>query len=261
MKLWDHTFPSAPVMTFDLGTAVGDICWAPYSSTVFAAVTDEGKVGMGDGGEETQRGCRGCRPGQPACVARTLPLLPPQVDVYDLHANKHEQLCEQKIVKKAKCTHVCFNARCGASSSPPQPRLSCPPACLQGARAAGRRLAGRRHVAQALAQPAPHHTHPRGQLPQGKPPPPPPARCRSLQRATPSLSPLPPSQGDSSAPSAPSREEVEIRKMDRLLALSDAKITIVTPIPGQEKKKGGAAAAASSAEDGAAEVAAAAADT
>ena len=75
VRLWDETFPTA-VMTFDLGTAVGDIAWAPYSSTVFAAVTDEGKV-----------------------------------NVYDLHANKHEQLCEQKIVKKAKCTHVSFSAR------------------------------------------------------------------------------------------------------------------------------------------------------
>jgi len=62
------------------------------------------------------------------------------------------------------------------------------------------------------------------------------------------------------APRCRAREEVEIRKMDRLLALSDAKITIVTPIPGQEKKKGGAAAAAAGAEDGAAEAAAHAAD-
>jgi hypothetical protein len=35
----------------------------------------------------------------------------------------------------------------------------------------------------------------------------------------------------------PSREEIEIRKMDRLLALSDAKINIVTPIPGDERTK------------------------
>jgi len=31
--------PLQPVMNFDLGEAVGDIAWAPYSSTVFAAVT------------------------------------------------------------------------------------------------------------------------------------------------------------------------------------------------------------------------------
>ncbi len=32
-----------------------------------------------------------------------------QVHVYDLHANKHEQLCEQKVVKRARLTHVEFN--------------------------------------------------------------------------------------------------------------------------------------------------------
>jgi len=33
-----------PMFTFDLGSAVGDVAWAPYSSTVFAAVTADGKV-------------------------------------------------------------------------------------------------------------------------------------------------------------------------------------------------------------------------
>ena len=33
-----------PVFTFDLGSAVGDVAWAPYSSTVFAAVTADGKA-------------------------------------------------------------------------------------------------------------------------------------------------------------------------------------------------------------------------
>ena len=35
---------SEPVFTFDLNSAVGDVAWAPYSSTVFAAVTTDGKV-------------------------------------------------------------------------------------------------------------------------------------------------------------------------------------------------------------------------
>jgi dynein intermediate chain 1 len=61
VKLWDHTHPTA-IMSFDLGTPVGDIAWAPFSSTVFSAVTDEGKV----------------------CV-------------WDLYVNKHEQMCEQKV--------------------------------------------------------------------------------------------------------------------------------------------------------------------
>ena len=63
-------------MSFDLGNAVGDVCWSPYSSTVFAAVTSDGKV-----------------------------------HVFDLAQNKHEPLCEQKVVKRAKLTHACFNKR------------------------------------------------------------------------------------------------------------------------------------------------------
>ena len=33
-----------PMFTFDLSSSVGDVAWAPYSSTVFAAVTADGKV-------------------------------------------------------------------------------------------------------------------------------------------------------------------------------------------------------------------------
>lgn len=73
VKIWDHNLPY-PVMSFDLGNAVGDVFWAPYSATVFAAVTNDGKV-----------------------------------HVFDLAENKHEPLCEQKVVKKSKLTHVCFN--------------------------------------------------------------------------------------------------------------------------------------------------------
>lgn len=43
VKLWDHNDPK-PIITFDLNGSVGDVAWAPYSSTVFAAVTAEGKV-------------------------------------------------------------------------------------------------------------------------------------------------------------------------------------------------------------------------
>ena len=32
------------MFTFDLSSSVGDVAWAPYSSTVFAAVTADGKV-------------------------------------------------------------------------------------------------------------------------------------------------------------------------------------------------------------------------
>jgi len=75
VKLWDHNH-NQPIMSFDLGNAVGDVCWSPYSSTVFAAVTSDGKV-----------------------------------HVFDLAENKHEPLCEQKVVKRAKLTHVCFNEK------------------------------------------------------------------------------------------------------------------------------------------------------
>ncbi|CCI39960.1 unnamed protein product [Albugo candida] len=73
VKLWDHCVPS-PIMSFDLGNAVGDVSWAPYSSTVFAAVTSDGKA-----------------------------------HIFDLIENKNEPLCEQKVVKRAKLTKVAFN--------------------------------------------------------------------------------------------------------------------------------------------------------
>lgn len=75
VKLWDHNSKEA-LMSFDLGNSVGDVAWAPFSSTIFAAVTADGKVHM-----------------------------------YDLNVNKHEPLCEQKVVRKAKLTHVVFNPK------------------------------------------------------------------------------------------------------------------------------------------------------
>lgn len=45
-------------------------------------------------------------------------------------------------------------------------------------------------------------------------------------------------------PPPPSREEVEIRKLDAFLALTDARIQLVTPIPGQQAGGPGAAAGA-----------------
>ena len=55
---------------------VGDVAWAPYSSTVFGAVTVDGKV-----------------------------------HVYDLSMNKYKAACVQAIVprKKAKLNHISFN--------------------------------------------------------------------------------------------------------------------------------------------------------
>ncbi|KAG5500671.1 hypothetical protein JIQ42_04690 [Leishmania sp. Namibia] len=73
VKLWMKGSPS-PLTVFDLGDAVGDVAWAPYSSTVFAAVTAGGKV----------------------CV-------------FDVAQNKTEPLCAQTVVKKAKLTHIVFS--------------------------------------------------------------------------------------------------------------------------------------------------------
>jgi len=63
-------------MTFDLGSSVGDVCWSPYSSTVFAAVTNDGKV-----------------------------------HVFDLAQNKSDPLCSQKLVKRSRLTKISFNRR------------------------------------------------------------------------------------------------------------------------------------------------------
>ncbi|KAM8914224.1 dynein, axonemal, intermediate chain 1, paralog 2 isoform 3-T3 [Spinachia spinachia] len=41
IKIWDHTI-NTPMFTFDLKVPVGDVAWAPYSSTIFAAVTTDG---------------------------------------------------------------------------------------------------------------------------------------------------------------------------------------------------------------------------
>ena len=79
VKLWDHT-RNSPLMSFDLNNQVGDVAWTPWSSTSFAACTADGKV-----------------------------------HVFDLHENKNEAMCEQKVVRKAKLTKLAFNIA-GAST-------------------------------------------------------------------------------------------------------------------------------------------------
>ncbi|NWV21018.1 DNAI1 protein, partial [Origma solitaria] len=75
VKIWDHTIKT-PMFVYDLGTAVADVAWAPYSSTVFAAVTIDSMA-----------------------------------YVFDLNVNKLEPLCTQLVVtrKKNKTTHLQFN--------------------------------------------------------------------------------------------------------------------------------------------------------
>ena len=60
VRLWDGN-RTQPVMTFDLDSPVGDVAWAPYSATVFAAVTDDGKVRLGSA---LCCSCSGIRQGQ-----------------------------------------------------------------------------------------------------------------------------------------------------------------------------------------------------
>lgn len=61
---------------FDLGVAIGDVQWAPYSSTVLACVSNDGKV-----------------------------------TVFDLNVNKYRPICSQSIVskRKNKLTRLAFN--------------------------------------------------------------------------------------------------------------------------------------------------------
>lgn len=73
IKMWDKNI-SRPIKAFDLGCAIGDIEWAPYSSTVFAAVTSAGSL-----------------------------------YVWDLNQEKHTHLCEHPAMKKAKALHITFN--------------------------------------------------------------------------------------------------------------------------------------------------------
>ncbi|XP_061900038.1 dynein axonemal intermediate chain 1-like [Entelurus aequoreus] len=75
VKIWDHDY-NTPMFTFELNASVGDVVWAPNSSTVFAAVTTEGLV-----------------------------------HVFDLAINKYQAICQQPVVpkKKTKLTHIAFN--------------------------------------------------------------------------------------------------------------------------------------------------------
>ena len=61
---------------FDLDSQVGDIAWAPYSSTIFAAVTYNGKV-----------------------------------HVFDLKVDKYHAICSQQIISKraGRLNHISFN--------------------------------------------------------------------------------------------------------------------------------------------------------
>lgn len=67
-----------PIVTFDLDNELGDIAWAPYSSTCFAAVTST----------SNQEG---------------------KLYIYDLNQDKHKELSCMPTTKKSKALHVAFN--------------------------------------------------------------------------------------------------------------------------------------------------------
>ncbi|XP_055698577.1 dynein intermediate chain 2, ciliary isoform X1 [Phlebotomus papatasi] len=77
IKVWED-MRGEPLFIFDLAASVGDVKWAPYSSTVFAAVTTEGKV-----------------------------------FVFDLNVNKYKPICIQAVVsrKRNKLTRLAFNQK------------------------------------------------------------------------------------------------------------------------------------------------------
>mmetsp|Transcript_87377 Transcript_87377/g.154944 ORF Transcript_87377/g.154944 Transcript_87377/m.154944 type:complete len:674 (-) Transcript_87377:229-2250(-) len=81
VKLWDHT-NRYPILSFDLAQAIGDVAWAPYASTTFAAITSDGPGASTSG----------------------------VVHIYDLSINRNDHICEQKVVKRAKLTHVAFSS-------------------------------------------------------------------------------------------------------------------------------------------------------
>ncbi|ROT72844.1 Dynein intermediate chain 1, axonemal [Penaeus vannamei] len=72
VKVWQHDFVS-PLIQLDLGGAVAGVTWTPHSSSVFVAVTDEGRV-----------------------------------HVYDLHVRICHPLCVQGVVQKKRGVVTCI---------------------------------------------------------------------------------------------------------------------------------------------------------
>ncbi|CRL01177.1 CLUMA_CG014224, isoform A [Clunio marinus] len=105
VKIWED-MRSEPLFSFDLGASVGDAKWAPYSSTVFCAVTANGRI-----------------------------------HVFDLDVNKFKAICSQLAEPRSrnKLTRITFNNKLpfilvgdekGASISlklSPNLRLPCKP--------------------------------------------------------------------------------------------------------------------------------------
>lgn len=74
IQLWDTEITDKAVLTFDMGSNVGDVSWAPFSSTIFAAVT-----------------------------------LDRQVHVFDVSENAAKALHSQKVSRKGHLNRIDFN--------------------------------------------------------------------------------------------------------------------------------------------------------
>lgn len=75
VKVWSVAHKEAPLCSFDINYAVGDVDWSPVSCTVFAAVNANGEI-----------------------------------YIFDLYANRSKQVTLQRIVSgKGKLTRVAFN--------------------------------------------------------------------------------------------------------------------------------------------------------
>lgn len=63
-----------PLEEFEFGNSVADVTWSPYSSTVFAAITIDGKL-----------------------------------FIYDLNVDSYHAICTISIAKKQKFTRIAFS--------------------------------------------------------------------------------------------------------------------------------------------------------
>lgn len=71
MKIWDSKFKN-PIMSFDLGQAMVDVIWSPFSSSVFVALSLE------------------------------------KTYVYDMRVDRHSRIAENKPVR-SRCSNLSFN--------------------------------------------------------------------------------------------------------------------------------------------------------
>lgn len=91
IKIWDSNVAKATI-TLDVGTSIGDACWAPYSSSILAACTSDGRVKIYDIGINKNA------PIGEYIMAETTPTSP------GLHYFQHEN------VQYVKCTKLAFGS-------------------------------------------------------------------------------------------------------------------------------------------------------